>query len=178
MSTSLNSCRIINFVYSARKLDEANATSIAKAASACILRNPHNSDAARMKRAVGRQVRGQKRRSDHQALNHEIEDVRTQLSELSGTEKSLRAHLKTLNEQKKDAGRAPRNLSSATASSSALSQPAAARGSALHRVDNSGQQDSGAIDLELVTPPFTVPSNWRPPSPDINTSGVSSSLFP
>lgn len=93
----------------ARTLDASVAASITAANQTYIFRNPHNGQIDRMTRSITRQAKNAHRRATHQDLDDNIDDVRERITNASQVQKELRAQLKDLTEQKKEAGRTPRH---------------------------------------------------------------------
>ena len=93
----------------ARSLDASVAASITAASQACILRNTHNSEIARMTRTISRRAHNAHRRANHNAIDKDIDEVRENIATASLANRELKAQLKDLTEKKKEAGRTPRH---------------------------------------------------------------------
>lgn len=93
----------------ARTLDASVAVSITAAKRTCIFRNPHDGQIDRMTCSITHQTKNAHRRATHQDLNDNIDDLQERITNASQAQKELRAQLKDLTEQKKEAGRTPRH---------------------------------------------------------------------
>jgi len=93
----------------ARKFDEEVVASIISATKTCILRNPNNDESARMGKNVGRQANRTRKRREHNKLDDGIDMVKEKLASTAQEQKDLKARLKDLQVQKKEAGRTPRH---------------------------------------------------------------------
>jgi hypothetical protein len=96
-------------VYRARIVDARVAMSIMAAGKTCIPLNINNSEKARMIRNIGRQTHRAQQRSTHRGLDVEIEATENIINEATQAARVARSSLKSLKEQKKDAGRSPRH---------------------------------------------------------------------
>jgi len=73
------------------------------------LRHTHNGEAARMSRNAGRQASRARKRALHTKLDNGIDDLRDRIATTAEAHKSLKAALKDLTTQKRDAGRTPKH---------------------------------------------------------------------
>ncbi|KIJ90834.1 hypothetical protein K443DRAFT_516940 [Laccaria amethystina LaAM-08-1] len=99
----------VEAIEKARIVDARVAMSIMAAGKTCIPLNINNSEKARMIRNIGRQTHRAQQRSTHRGLDVEIEATENIINEATQAARVARSSLKSLKEQKKDAGRSPRH---------------------------------------------------------------------
>jgi hypothetical protein len=112
------------------------AASITAASKACILRNTHNSEIARMSRTVGRRAHNAQRRATHNFIDRNLDEIRESIAMASQMQKELKAKLKDLTEKKKEAGRTPRHNRTSTEMFSNVVIPPIHGLTPIHRVDS------------------------------------------